>query len=99
MQVRVNAEAVRKTTESLRHRARLEVTLPVRIRREDKRTPVKLELEHSGSGAAPIPVLSQDRYSFRVDRRPTLLVGLGVLLPRVSAVLGDTATNRDRAAW
>jgi hypothetical protein len=75
-------------------RVRLQVGRAVRGKREQERVVVELLVKRGRSGLAPASVLGEHLDGLRIQRDAAVLVGLGVLLPRLPAALPDAAVQR-----
>ena len=65
----------------------------VRHGREDSSIRGKIQVEHSGQPHAACVVSPQQRQRLRIESDAPLLMSLGVLLPGVGALLGDTRAD------
>jgi len=65
----------------------------VRHRREDSSIRGEIHVDHSSQLQAAGLVCPQQRQRLRIESDPPLLMSLGVLLPCVCALLGDTRTD------
>ncbi|WP_376768493.1 SDR family NAD(P)-dependent oxidoreductase [Pseudonocardia pini] len=91
------AQALDETSVPAGDRARIHARRPVAGEGEDERVVGELVAEGSGEFHAARPMSGEQRDRLRVEGDPAVLVGLGVLLPRLRLELGDRALDAEGA--
>lgn len=91
----LDAEPSRQPTVPLGHRVGLEVRRPVDRRGEDERVAGECHADGLRSRGAAGAVRGQQRDRLGIECQPSLLVGLGPLLPGAAAALPDAALELD----
>src|SRR5690606_4057803 len=93
VQVHLPAEGCAHAPVALRHAAWFQPRLVIDVAGEDAAVGVEDHANASGFFFAVLSVDAEQGDGLRIERDPPLLVGLGVLLPRVPVFLGDAGAD------